>query len=561
MPEEDKHLKLVLEHARNKVNQYLKTHGKYVDEKEAVYVIYARRSTKDNERQERSIPDQIEDCQAILEDLEGKPKPVKIFKEKESAKISSKRPKFDEMIQGIKEGKWNSIVSWHPNRLARNMLEGGMIIDLIDKGLLRELKFHEYRFIPDSSGKMTLGFHFIMAKQYSDNLSEASTRGTNKIAKEGKSPTNKAKYGYKLVGRYYRPDGDNFAILKEGLQLVADGISLINASKHINQKGFQYQGKPCKMTKQKLSRICNDTFYAGVYVFGEQTIKMWETDHLFTPMLTPLEYNTIQVALGKGVGFKNPQAKTVLFRKMVKCYHCGNFMSPGKPKSGGKSGYRYYELRCTSVDCPTAKKENNFPRVIKGRTLHQFVYELLGDGFEVKPEAYDEYVKSAKPALENIRNDIRQQLANAKRQVTENEQLMAFKRTALGNAKGKTIDELNAELDTLRDERVILDAKAIEVQGQLTQIEHNIESKLMSSENFLNLFKRIGIIAKNSDNQLLIDNIIRTIFLNFTAKDKKVLNYQLNPDFEKLVILPSVSDCRQYGTKLEFIYWTQVQTF
>lgn len=289
MSDEDKYLKLVLEHARNKVNSYLKTHGKYVDEKEAVYVIYARRSTKDNERQERSIPDQIEDCQAILEDLDGKPKPVKIFKEKESAKISGKRPKFDEMIQGIKEGKWNSIVSWHPNRLARNMLEGGMIIDLIDKGLLRELKFHEYRFIPDSSGKMTLGFHFIMAKQYSDNLSEASTRGTNKIAKEGKSPTNKAKYGYKLEGRYYRPDGSNFAVLKEGLQLIADGISLIKASKHINEKGFQYQDKPCKMTKQKLSRICNDTFYAGVYVFGEQIVKMWETDHLFTSMLTPLE--------------------------------------------------------------------------------------------------------------------------------------------------------------------------------------------------------------------------------------------------------------------------------
>jgi hypothetical protein len=161
MPDEDKHLKLVLEHAQNKVNSYLKKHGRYVDEKEAVYVIYAR-----------------------------------------------------------------------------NMLEGGMIIDLIDKGLLRELKFHEYRFIPDSSGKMTLGFHFIMAKQYGDNLSEASIRGTNKIAKEGKSPTNKTKYGYELEGRYYRPDEDNFAVLKEGLQLIADGVSLLKASKHINEKGF-----------------------------------------------------------------------------------------------------------------------------------------------------------------------------------------------------------------------------------------------------------------------------------------------------------------------------------
>lgn len=547
MPDQDKYLKLVLEHAQNKVNQHLKANGKYVDEKEAVYVIYARRSTKDNERQERSIPDQLEDCQQILKELDGSPKPVKIFKEKESAKVSGQRPQFDEMIQGIKDGRWNSIVSWHPNRLARNMLEGGMIIDLIDKGLLKDLRFHQYRFIPDSSGKMTLGFHFIMAKQYSDNLSEASTRGTNKIAKQGKSPTNKPKYGYKLEGRYYRPDGNNFNILKEGLQLIADGIALVNVSKHINEKGFHYRGKPCKMTKQKLSLICNDTFYAGVYVFGDQMVKMWETDHLFTPMLTPLEFATIRRVLDKGVGLKNPQAKTILFRKMVRCHYCGNFMSPGKPRSGGKSRNRYYELRCTSDDCIT-KTDKSLPRVIKGRTLHQFVYEVLGDGLEVKPEAYDEYVKSAKPALENIKNDIKQQLANARRQVTENEQLMSFKRSALGNAKGKTIDELNTELDSLRDDRVLLDEKVTELEGQLTEVEHNIESRLMSAENFLNLFKRIGLIAKNSDNQLLIDNIIRTIFLNFTAKDKKVLNYQLNPDFEKLVILPSVTDCRRCRT-------------
>lgn len=548
MLNQDKYLKLLLEHAQNKVNQHLKANGKYVDEKEAVYVIYARRSTKDNERQERSIPDQLEDCQNILKEIDGSPKPVKIFKEKESAKVSGQRPQFDEMIQGIKDKKWNSIVSWHPNRLARNMLEGGMIIDLIDKGLLRELKFHQYRFIPDSSGKMTLGFHFIMAKQYSDNLSESSSRGTKKLAKQGKSPTNKPKYGYKLEGRYYRPDGDNFAILKEGLQLIADGIALVKVSKHINEKGFQYKGKPCKMTKQKLSLICNDTFYAGLYVFADQMIKMWETDHLFTPMLTPLEFATIRRVLDKGVGLKNPQAKTILFRKMVKCHYCGNFMSPGKPRSSGKSGYRYYELRCTSDDCIT-KTDKSLPRVIKGRTLHQFVYEVLGDGLEVKPEAYDEYVKSAKPALENIKNDTKQQLANARRQVTENEQLMSFKRTALGNAKGKTIDELNTELDSLRDEKVLLDDRVSELEGQLTEIEHNIESRLMSAENFLNLFKRIGIIAKNSDNQLLIDNIIRTIFLNFTAKDKKVLNYQLNPDFENLVILPSVFDCRGDRTR------------
>lgn len=547
MPDQDTHTQQLFDYAQNVLNQRLRAEGKLFDGKEAVYVIYARRSTKDNERQERSIPDQIEDCQAIAK--EKGVTPVKIFQEKESAKVSGKRPLFDEMIAGIKSGKWNSIISWHPNRLARNMLEGGMIIDLIDKGLLKDLLFHQYRFIPDSSGKMTLGFHFIMAKQYSDNLSESSTRGTKKIAKEGKAPTGKPKYGYNLVGRYYRKDGRNFTLMQEATQMAIDGISLVKVAKYLNDEGFEYQGKSCEMSKQKLSDIFKNPFYAGAYVFGDQVIDLKASDVMFEPIMTPLDFLALRNVMAKGIGFKNQRATTVLFRKMVRCYYCNNFMSPGKPRSGGKSGYRYYELRCTSDLCPTKDKTKNLHRVIKGRELHQFVYEVLQNGLEVKPEAYEEYVNSAKPALENIRNDIKNMLANARRQVTENEQLMASKRNALGNAKGKTIDELNAELDVLRDDRAILDEKVLELEVQLTQIEHNIESKLMSYENFLNLFKRIGVIAKNTDNQLLIDNIIRTVFLNFTAKDKKVLKYQLNPNFEKLVILPSVGDCRGRRTR------------
>lgn len=186
----------LFEYARFLANNKLMEKGKLVEGIKPVYVIYARKSTKGKDRQERSIKDQISDCQKIVKDL--KIRPVKIFKEMESAKTSGKRNKFKEMIEGIKSGRYNSIIAWHPDRLARNMKEAGEIIDLLDRGKIVSLKFATYTFIRDANGIMTLGIQFVLAKQYSDNLSASSTRGSVNIAREGKAPLWKPKYGYKV---------------------------------------------------------------------------------------------------------------------------------------------------------------------------------------------------------------------------------------------------------------------------------------------------------------------------------------------------------------------------
>jgi hypothetical protein len=87
------------------------------------YVIYARKSTKGEERQERSIPDQIDDCmkrEVIPNELHIVGKPIR---EKGSAKEPDVRPKFRTMLDDIKAGKIDGIVTWHTDRLARNMKE------------------------------------------------------------------------------------------------------------------------------------------------------------------------------------------------------------------------------------------------------------------------------------------------------------------------------------------------------------------------------------------------------------------------------------------------------
>ena len=148
----DDYKQQLLEYAKFLADNKLRARGKIVDGVKPVYVIYARKSTKGKDRQERSIPDQIEDCQRVVKEL--KIRPIKIFKEKESAKIPGKRDKFSEMIEGIRTGKYNSIIAWHPDRLARNMKEAGEIIDLLkEKGNIVYVKM---KYIDEKTRKIKI---------------------------------------------------------------------------------------------------------------------------------------------------------------------------------------------------------------------------------------------------------------------------------------------------------------------------------------------------------------------------------------------------------------------
>ena len=102
------------------------------------FFIYTRKSTDDKDRQVRSISDQLAELKslALKEQLEV----VDVFVEKQTAKIPG-RPVFNEMITRMEAGEASGILAWHPDRLARNSVDGGKIIYLVDTGIILEMKF------------------------------------------------------------------------------------------------------------------------------------------------------------------------------------------------------------------------------------------------------------------------------------------------------------------------------------------------------------------------------------------------------------------------------------
>jgi len=81
------------------------------------YFLYARKSTDSEDRQILSIGAQLEECKqyAQKENIQI----LEVLTESMTAKEPG-RPIFNEMIARIEKGDADGILSWHPDRLARN---------------------------------------------------------------------------------------------------------------------------------------------------------------------------------------------------------------------------------------------------------------------------------------------------------------------------------------------------------------------------------------------------------------------------------------------------------
>jgi len=102
------------------------------------FFIYTRKSTDDKDRQVRSIDDQLSELRALA--LKEQLEIVDVFVEKQTAKIPG-RSVFNEMIERMERGEASGILAWHPFRLARNSVDGGKVIYLVDTGVIKEMKF------------------------------------------------------------------------------------------------------------------------------------------------------------------------------------------------------------------------------------------------------------------------------------------------------------------------------------------------------------------------------------------------------------------------------------
>src|SRR5665213_324915 len=139
------------------------------------YCLYARKSTESEERQVLSIDSQIKEMLQMAE-REGL-EVVAMKRESHSAKETGQRPVFNEMIEEMRAAKYNGLLTWAPDRIGRNAGDLARVVDLMDAGMLQEIRTFSQSFRNNPNEKFLLTILGGQAKLENDNRGINVKRG------------------------------------------------------------------------------------------------------------------------------------------------------------------------------------------------------------------------------------------------------------------------------------------------------------------------------------------------------------------------------------------------
>jgi site-specific DNA recombinase len=304
------------------------------------FFIYTRKSTDTEDRQVRSISDQLAELKelAVKEQIEV----VDIFVEKQTAKVPG-RPVFDEMLLRIEQGEANGILAWHPDRLARNSVDGGKIIYLLDTEKITELKFPTFWCDSTPQGKFMLSIAFSQSKYYVDNLSENIKRGHRNKVKDGIWPQ-MAPLGYVNVkGAGIVPHPELAPLICKTFEAYATGnFTLRQVREKFNALGLK--GKSGELAVSNYQKLLKNPIYTGLIRYNGE---IFEGKH--EPIISKKLFDLCQEVMMRKSKPKGKGLKTYLYRGFFHCGECGCFITTETQK-----GHNY--LRCTKRKNPCMQK-------------------------------------------------------------------------------------------------------------------------------------------------------------------------------------------------------------
>src|SRR3989338_2823290 len=306
------------------------------------FFIYTRKSTDDKDRQVRSISDQLAELKelAVKEQIEV----VDIFVEKQTAKIPG-RPVFNEMLQRMESGEANGILAWHPDRLARNSVDGGKIIYFVDTEVIKDLKFSTFWFDPTPQGKFMLSIAFSQSKYYVDNLSENIKRGHRQKLKDGIWHQN-APVGYLNDSdkKVIIPDPERSPYIVRAFEAYASGkYTLRQVRDMVNELGLRSR-KEQELSISNIHNMLKNPIFCGLLRYNGE---IHEGKH--KPIITKKLFDSVAEVMSRKSKPHSKGLKPFLYRGFFRCGECGCFITTEQQK-----GHNY--LRCTKRKNPCLQK-------------------------------------------------------------------------------------------------------------------------------------------------------------------------------------------------------------
>ena len=471
------------------------------------FFLYARKSTDVEDKQVLSIEAQLAELREF-----AKKESINIveeFIEKQSAKIPG-RPVFNNMLARLEKGQAQGIISWHPDRLARNSVDGGKVIYLIDTGKISALKFNTFWFEPTPQGKFMLNIAFGQSKYYVDSLSENTKRGLRQKVRRGEMP-GVAPTGYINDSRNKTISLDKrvapviiqaFEMYSQGNKRIIDIINFLSTNKITNRKGKA-------LHYDRVKNILKNPFYYGHFKYNGE---IFEGRH--EAIISKKLFDTVQTVLHtRNHQWQDAKVERVVkpYLGLLKCGECGMMITAENKvkhyKNGTSQEFKYY--RCTRKSkvhkCfqPFAREENideQISQLIKKHSLKSDWAKTMFKRLDTEEKGISQSVKTVLALKENEVKTI-----NIKLQFL------------LDSYLDQTIDK-----ESYLTKKEELTSKKKTIEEQIQETKTNQGSWLGPMREWITEAKNASKVAASTDLEAKRTLAVKIFGSDLTLEDKKV---------------------------------------
>ena len=316
------------------------------------YCLYSRKSSESDELQALSVESQVKEMTAIAERL--KLDVVEIKRESHSAKDSGQRPVFKEMLEDLKSGKYNGVLTWAPDRLSRNAGDLGSLVDLMDQRRLIHIQTYGQTFSDSPNEKFLLMILCSQAKLENDNKSLNVKRGLKARLDMGLRPS-RPPTGYtksKLVEDKCKSmiDTERAPIIKQVFEKVGyDGWSGRKVHNWLkNEINFKTEFSK-HISLGNLYLILENSFYCGRFEYPIGSNNWYNGAH--EPIISKELFDIVQTQIKNQTLVPRSQQKEFAFTKIMTCGLCGSGITADEKFKHQKNGnvHRYVYYKCTRV--------------------------------------------------------------------------------------------------------------------------------------------------------------------------------------------------------------------
>jgi site-specific DNA recombinase len=429
------------------------------------HVIYARKSTESEDRQVLSIDSQIKELQGLA--LRRGLRPPEVLTEARSAKAPG-RPVFGALMRRVSQGEIRGIICWKMDRLARNHLDTGAILQALADGKLQEVMTSDRTYTPDGNDRFMGNFELGMATKYIDDLRANVKRGNRARFQRGwVNYLPPLGYMNDRAAKTIVKDPDRFDLVRRMWELLLTGayrpeqiLKTANEEWGFRTRKFKRIGdRP--LARSSLYRLFGDPFYMGLI-----RLKSGETFvGAHPPMLAKEEFDRAQEILGRP-GRPRPKRHEFPFAGLIRCGACGAVATPEKHVKRSGREYVYYRCSrnrsggiCHEPPIPASHADEQTARVLDRLVIPEktlgWILSRVGDTIRGEEERRASARRMLEDTLASVRREAETLLSLRLRDLVTDEQYLARK---------QALDERQRATDA----RLVAPAKAHEEIADLT---------------------------------------------------------------------------------------------